>query len=129
MLNKPKSKAPSQWPINLTKVFSLSHNTPIPDTVSEKWNNETTKEVIKVRYTVNITFTHSKENIDNYFLPAIYTTLYHYSFTCNYFAVVNFFTDIPSVSQKIQHSYKPLHLESLIFVLLYIVLTICLLIG
>ena len=83
MLNKPKSKAPSQWPINLTKVFGISHNTPIPDTVSEKWNNETTKEVIKVRYTINITFTHTKENIDNYFLSAIYTTLYHCSFTCN----------------------------------------------
>ena len=85
MLNKPNRKpllnGLSIW-LRYT-VFSMSHNTPIPDTVSEKWNNETTKEVIKVRYTINITFTHSKENINNYFLSAIHTTLYHCSFTCN----------------------------------------------
>ena len=130
MLNKPKSKAPSQWPINLTKVFGISHNTPIPDTVSEKWNNETTKEVIKVRYTINITFTHSKENIDNYFLSAIYTTVHRIMVHLHVICRGQFFywhslcfsensTLLQAATSRIIN----------FFIILYIVLTICLLIG
>ena len=61
VLNIPKSKGPSQQPINLTKVFGISSNTPNSDKVSKKRHDEAIKEVIKIRYTITISFTHSKD--------------------------------------------------------------------
>ena len=61
MLNIPKSKGPPQWPIDWTKVFGISSNTPNSDTLSKKWYNEAIKEVIKIRYTITISFAHYKD--------------------------------------------------------------------
>ena len=54
-----QTKGPSQKPINLTKVFGISSNTPNSDTVSKKWHNEAIKGVIKIRH-YNHPFTYSK---------------------------------------------------------------------
>ena len=35
-----QTKGPSQKPINLTKVFGISSNTPNSDTARKKWHNE-----------------------------------------------------------------------------------------
>ena len=49
-----QTKGPSQKPINLTKVFGISSNTPNFDTVRKKCHNEAIKEVINI-------YTYSKD--------------------------------------------------------------------